>query len=194
MDVLQKPDASCLKAENEMATHRMYSKIVDDENDIIGLVAYALYKQHKIEFFKKARIENNGDEPSEEAIRAFIQSSSTDSQIKKYRAEAESILSDVVINVTREQINQAEREMLESYQTKIREAVKKETPGKGQTIFLNVVGTALFSIIITIVFIIGNFSERGTKYFADKVASEMQTDTNHTIQIDSIQEPPSNKK
>lgn len=177
-----------------MATHRMYSKIVDDENDIIGLVAYALYKQHKIEFFKKARIENNGNEPTEEAIRAFIQSSSTDSQIKKYRAEAESILSDVVINVTREQINQAEREMLDSYQTKIREAVKEETPGKGQTIFLNVVGTALFSVIITLVFIIGNFSERGTKYFADKVASEMQTDTNKTAATDSIQEPPSSKK
>ncbi len=167
----------------------MYSKIVDDANDIIGLVAYALYKQHKIEFFNKVRIENGGEEPSEEAIKAFIQSSSTDSQIKKYRAEAEGILSDVVINVTREQINQAEREMLDSYQAKIREAVKAETPGKGLTITLNVVGTALFSVLITLVFIIGNFSERGSKYFADKVASEMMNDTKQSMPTDSV--PPS---
>lgn len=176
-----------------MATHRMYSKIVDDENDIIGLVAYALYKQHKIEFFKKARLDNDGDEPTEEAIKAFIQSSSTDSQIKKYRAEAEGILSDVVINVTREQINQTEREMLDSYQAKIRQAVKDETPGKGQTIFLNIIGTALFSVIITIIFIIGNFSERSTKYFADKVASEMQMEAKQAAPTDSISSAATNK-
>ena len=81
-----------------MATHQVYSKIVNDENDIIGLVAYALYKQHKIEFFNRIRRET-GNEPTEEAIAAFIQSASTDSLIKKYRAESNEILSDLVISI-----------------------------------------------------------------------------------------------
>lgn len=169
-----------------MGNHRMYSKLVDDENDIIGLVAYAIYKQHKIEYIEKVRKDNNGVDPSEEALKNFIQSSSTDSQIRKYRAEASSILSEVVINVTREQINEAEREMQDTYQTKIREAVKAETPGKGQTIILNIVGTALFSVIITIVFIIGNFSERSSKYFADKVATEIQMEAKQQMPTDTI--------
>ncbi|MBD5243658.1 MAG: hypothetical protein HDS60_06200, partial [Barnesiella sp.] len=149
-----------------MATHRMYSLIVNDENDIVGLIAYALYKRHKIEFFNNVRA-NDGAEPTEEQIAAFIRSSSTASQIRNYRAEADGILADVVITVTQEQINQAEAEMLKDYEAKISEAVKKETPSNSKTIGLNILGTALFSVILTLIFIIGNFSERGTKQLAD---------------------------
>lgn len=152
-----------------MATHRMYSQIVNDENDIVGLIAYALYKQHKIEFFKEVRKANGGSEPTEDEIQAFIRSSSTSSQIKKYRAEANGILSDVVISVAQEQINQAESEMLHDYEEKISQSVKKETPGKWKTIWLNVAGTALFSVILTLIFIIGNFSERSTRQIADQM-------------------------
>lgn len=177
-----------------MATHRMYSKIVNDENDIVGLVAYALYKQHKIEFFKEYRNVNGGSEPTEEAINAFIQSSSADCQIKKYRAEANGILSDLVINVAQEQINQAESEMLHDYEKKIEAAVKKNIPGNWKTIRLNVVGTFLFSVLITLIFVIGNFSERGSKQIADKVASEMLRDTKHPASSDTIQTPQSVKE
>lgn len=166
----------------------MYSLIVNDENDIVGLVAYALYKQHKIEFFKEARKSNGGNEPSEEAIKAFIQSSSATSQIKKYRAEANAILSDVVISVAQEQINQAEAEMLHEYEDRIRQSVRKETPGKWKTIGLNVVGTAMFSIIITIIFIVGNFSERGSREIADQMVEVLSKlhSAEQVVQTDSI--------
>lgn len=161
----------------EMATHRMYSNIVQSDDDIIGLVAYGLYKKHKIEFFNKVRKDKGGAEPSESEIAAFIQAASTESQIKTYRDQAERILMDVVANVTEEQIQQTSREMLESYETKIRDAVKKETPSWYNTVLLNIVGTFAFSLIITLIFVIGNFSERSTKIIADKVVSILNTET-----------------
>lgn len=84
---------------------------------------------------------------------------------------------DVVANVTEEQIQQTSREMLESYETKISNAVKKETPSWYNTVLLNIVGTFAFSLIITLIFVIGNFSERSTKSIADKVVSILNTET-----------------
>ena len=67
--------------------------------------------------------------------------------------------------------------MLESYETKISNAVKKETPSWYNTVLLNIVGTFAFSLIITLIFVIGNFSERSTKSIADKVVSILNTET-----------------
>lgn len=155
----------------------MYSNIVQSDDDIIGLVAYGLYKKHKIEFFNKIRKDNNGAEPSESEIATFIQSASTESQVKSYRDQAAKILMDLVANVAEEQIQQESREMLESYEKKISNAVKKETPSWYATLGLNVLGTFAFSIIITLIFVIGNFSERSTKSIADKVVSILNTET-----------------
>ena len=41
--------------------YKLYSKLVRDDDDIIGMVAYGIYKKHKIEFIesvKKPIIEN----------------------------------------------------------------------------------------------------------------------------------------
>ena len=111
-----------------MATHKMYSNIVKTDEDIIGLVAYALYKKQKIAFFKKVRKET-GKEPSEGDVNAFILNSSTECQIDSFREQAGRILMDLVANVTEEQIKQASVEMLQNYEDKIRAAVKKETQG-----------------------------------------------------------------
>ena len=163
----------------------MYSLIVKDDDDIIGLVAYALYKRHKIEFFNAARKANDGAEPSREAIIAFIQGASTESQINNYRDQAGSILMDVVVNVTEEQIRQASDEMLQNYEAKISEAVKRQTPNWVTTVGLNILGTFLFSVIITIVFIVGNFSERGTKSIADQVVTTLNSEERSATPIQS---------
>lgn len=150
----------------------MYSNIVKDDDDIIGLVAYALYKKHKIEFFKEIRKSNGDKEPSVDEITTFIKGASTESQINSYRDQAGRILMDVVANVTEEQIKQASDEMLQNYEAKISEAVKKETPSDWKTIGLNVVGTFLFSAIVTAILFLGNFSERFTKNVVDGVVEK----------------------
>ncbi len=155
-----------------MATHKMYSNIVKADDDIIGLVAYALYKKQKIAFFNKVR-KDTGKDPTEFDIKAFIINSSTESQINSYREQATRILMDLVANVTEEQIKQVSDEMLQNYEEKIRAAVKKETPGWLKTVGLNILGAFAFSIIVTIIFILGNFSEKFAKEVADGITTEV---------------------
>ncbi|MBD5353595.1 MAG: hypothetical protein HDR85_01610 [Bacteroides sp.] len=197
-----------------MATHQMYSNIVKSDEDIIGLVAYALYKKQKIAFFNKVR-KDTGKEPTEIDINAFILNSSTESQIESFRDRAENLLMDVVANVTEEQIKQASIDMLHDYEQKIGEAVKRtadqsfrlyedrlkdavkgisdETlkiyegkigdavrkgfPSDWKTIKLNVVGTLLFSVLVTVILFIGNFSERFTKDVVDGVVEKFSNET-----------------
>jgi len=60
----------------------IYSKLVSSPEDVIGLLAYSIYKQHKIEFiedFKKKK----GYAPTDADIEGFIMSSVTQSQLEK---------------------------------------------------------------------------------------------------------------
>ena len=154
----------------------MYSNIVKTDEDIIGLVAYALYKKQKIAFYNKVRKET-GEEPTEADINAFILNSSTESQIDSFREQAGRILMDLVANVTEEQIKQASDEMLQNYEEKICAAVKKETPSWIKTVGLNILGAFAFSILVTIVFILGNFSEKFAKEVADGITTEVNSHT-----------------
>ena len=45
----------------------IFSKLVDDETDLIGLVAYGIYKNNKIGYIEKFK-EKQGREPSEDEL------------------------------------------------------------------------------------------------------------------------------
>lgn len=44
----------------------IYSKLVEDDADIIGMVAYGIYKRHKIEFIDSIRKEYDREPNDEE--------------------------------------------------------------------------------------------------------------------------------
>lgn len=75
----------------------IYKKLVNSEDDLIGLIAYGIYKKHKIEFIEQIQ-EEYKREPTDEECSSFFISSTTDSQIIKYRNDASSLLSEVVAN------------------------------------------------------------------------------------------------
>lgn len=97
----------------------LYSKLVEDDADIIGMVAYGIYKRHKIEFIDSIRKEYDR-EPNDEEWQAFAISSNTESQLKKYVSQADTMLASFVMDSAGEQIKDAEKRMLEQYQTNIK--------------------------------------------------------------------------
>ena len=44
----------------------IYKLLVEDRGDIIGHIAYALYKEDKIEYINKFKEEHNNNEPTED--------------------------------------------------------------------------------------------------------------------------------
>lgn len=147
----------------------IYSKLVRDDADIIGMVAYGIYKKHKIEFIESVKKEHNR-EPNIEEWRAFSISTNTDSQLEKYVAQAENMLASFVLDSAGEQIKISERAMLEQYQANI----KAVLPSNWTTIGLSVLGSLIFSAVITLALILGAFSEKDkasmvNKYITDPV-------------------------
>lgn len=136
----------------------IYSKLVSSPEDVIGLLAYSIYKQHKIEFiedFKKKK----GSAPTDADIENFIMSSVTQSQLEKYKESANAILSETVADAVQDEMER----MSFDFQNAIEPVVKKHSYSWFKTISLNIVGSFVFSVLLVIFFLFGYTTESGLR-------------------------------
>ncbi len=147
-----------------MENNFIYSKLVDHNADYIGMVAYGLYKRHKIEFIESIR-EKYNRRPNDEEWAAFAITTNADSQLQKYISEAESGLADFVMETAGEQLKEAEKRMLESYRANI----KAVLPSSWKTIGLSVMASLIFSAVISLAMFLGAFSEKGKSEMIDRM-------------------------
>lgn len=150
----------------------IYSKLVEDDADIIGMVAYGIYKRHKIEFIDSIRKEYDR-EPNDEEWQAFAISSNTESQLKKYVSQADTMLASFVMDSAGEQIKDAEKRMLEQYQANI----KAVLPSNWKSVMLSVLGSLIFSAVITFALFLGAYSEKDKSDMVNKLVNQ------HTMNI-----------
>lgn len=154
----------------------IYSKLVRDDDDIIGMVAYGIYKKHKIEFIESIK-STHDREPNIDEWHAFAISTNTESQRDKYVSQAETMLATFVMNSAGEQIKDSERKMLEQYQANI----KAVLPSNAKTVWLSVLGSLIFLIVITLALILGAFSEKDKADMVDKMVKEPVEKINNPI-------------
>lgn len=121
MMLLQEPES---KSEQLTVAHKnptynwIYEHLVQDENDLVGAIAYVLYKQHKIEFIKS--IESNGSSsgPTEEQWSEFHRSTCLESNILNYQHRAQNL------------VNQFLRDMLTQHYNKLEADADQRTSDK----------------------------------------------------------------
>lgn len=65
---------------------------VEEEHDVVGFIAYALYKRGKTEFIEKYKRDNGGNDPSEDVLKTFQDAVCCESAVKDKRAHATNIL------------------------------------------------------------------------------------------------------
>lgn len=82
-----------------------------------------------------------------------------------------------------EQIKSAERQMLEQYQANI----KAVLPSNSKTVFLSILGSFIFSAVVTIALILGAFSEKGKSDMIQDVIENVKSHkSSEYMPIDSI--------
>lgn len=81
--------------------NHIYSKLVEDKGDIIGHIAYSLYKEDKIEFIKRFR-ENYNRDPIDGDFSSFNMVTDSPGSIEKYRFIAANILQSFLENTLEE--------------------------------------------------------------------------------------------
>jgi hypothetical protein len=90
----------------------LYDRLVEAEDDLVGLIAYALYKQHKRDWLA-AFSTDTGRQPRDEEVHAFMLGEGTDKQLRGYRAQAAVVLRSYTDSVVAEERPQAIVEAVE---------------------------------------------------------------------------------
>lgn len=157
-----------------------YKKLVTADDDVLGLIAYGIYKQHKIEFITKIKEEQHR-EPTQEEYNTFFAASTTDSQLNNYRSQAETLLSETVGNIAKEELKHHEDEMLRNYQKEIKGCIPGNWTNFSLSVVAGVVSTILFSVIAGLFYFMGETSERSTKVRTQELMEKIQP-----VQQDSL--------
>lgn len=78
---------------NEPSEHNeIFTKLVSGDDDIVGLVAYSIYKQNKIDWMRAFEA-HAGRAPNEQEFAAYIVGENTPRRVSTYRFLAESTVS-----------------------------------------------------------------------------------------------------
>lgn len=124
--------------------HQNYSLYVTDSADLVGLVAYSLYKQHKITFIESEAARTNSSACSD-ATHAFCRAYSQDHQVELLREKAESLLEEMTEQVLAEVTQELNRE----YEQKLKKALKEGMP-LGKSVLHSFVGNLVTAGIIAL--------------------------------------------
>lgn len=153
----------------EQPFYSIYDKLITGKDDVIGMLAYSIYKQHKIEFIEDFK-RKKGKCPEDSDFEYFIMSSVTPSQLKKYRESARAILSENVAAAVQDELLRIDIDFQKSIDSVVKrhtddveKVVEKHAISNWKTIGLNIASSFLFSILLVIVFIFGFTTESGLR-------------------------------
>lgn len=143
----------------------IYQRLVEDRTDIVGHIAYSLYKADKVEFVNHFKAKNNR-EPDEHELQPFHDSSCLDGALMRYRESAISILAVFLDNTLSETVRQLEHEVQSQYQENIKEATKELQPISkkrryGEGIVQSILGALMFALLVAAIAFIIQF--KGTE-------------------------------
>lgn len=139
----------------------IFSRIVKDDSDIVGHIAYALYKSDKVNYIENFK-ESNKREPTDEDLDAFHSVSSQYESIRKYRFIASHILKDFLDDTLEESIDNIEEECNERHADILRDVINPLLPKKKWTLFWHgvlqsVAGAFIFALIVAAFVFIKNY-------------------------------------
>jgi len=135
----------------------IFKKIVRDEKDLTGMIAYSLYKRNKIEVIE-GKVEKSNSSISDADLKEFNEFSNTKSQIESYRDKAEKIIVDYSNVLFKNKLDEIEN----FYKKK---AVLKFSHGVLQSIL----GSFFYTFLIAILFIILWSTQVGMEEMIEKI-------------------------
>ncbi|WP_017495059.1 hypothetical protein [Flavobacterium sp. WG21] len=137
----------------------IYSKLVEQDSDLIGHIAYSLYKKSKIEYIEKKKSE--GETLTDIQLMPFNDFSSSESSIDSYKIKAELILQGFIENILEEELKNTKEQAVNQQSEILKEIIKPITPNFMSGVWQNVVAALIISAIIALFALIINFTTNG---------------------------------
>lgn len=106
----------------------IYSELVDGENDMIGHIAYSLYKSNKIKFIEQFKSENSDKTPTEDELHAYHKA--VNPSLPALRIQAEQILSNFTQLTMDETVFEIEADIKNNQEKALRDIITPLIPQK----------------------------------------------------------------
>ena len=106
---------------------RVYKLLVHGEDDLAGQIAYAVYKQHKIEKIARFAAQNNR-QPRDDELASFMDNAESETQLQFYRDRALSILKDFLEQSLTAELDEITAQIKSEYENKINEILVSLRP------------------------------------------------------------------
>lgn len=131
----------------------VYNQLVRGEDDLIGQVAYALYKQDKgerIDLFKQ----DHGREPEEEELHEIHKTMCSPKQLDLYQTKAAMIIQNTLSHAMQERIKKIEEDLAKKQKIHLESIVASLKSSAWSTIGLNIVASFIFAGLLTFIALI----------------------------------------
>lgn len=170
----------------------IYSRLVEGKGDIIGYIAYALYKDAKIEYINRFKEEHNGKEPDEDDLKQFHDITNTETNIESYKYIASGILQAFLDNTLEETKVQVEDNLNKNHIELIRKAIEPIKPPSMWKSYLNgiaqsVLGAFIFMGLMCILVFVLTFSKNKYSFTIGGEGSAKMEQKVDSVKIDTLQ-------
>jgi Fe2+ transport system protein B len=121
----------------------IYAKLVEDENDILGIIAYSMYKRQKIEYIQTID-KKYGREPTNEEFQSFYAISNSDSQLENYQSQAIALANQFL----EEALAEKAQELEDYFSEKTRQEIRSIRPSFMSGVFQSLIGSVIFVLFL----------------------------------------------
>lgn len=112
---------------DESKYSKVYSLLVHGEDDLAGQIAYALYKQHKIEEIARFTAKNKRP-PTDEELESFLAMAESENQLRYYNDRALAILQSFLDHSVTSDIEEVRKQLKAEYNARIDEILASIQP------------------------------------------------------------------
>lgn len=135
--------------------HNTYNQFVSSHDDLIGLIAYSLYKQQKIDFLTRHR-EEHGEQPSAAQVNLFCSTFRNPLQVEMLKNRADDLLRDMTIEVLRP----IEEGIKQHYEDRFDKRLK-QGPGFWFGVRVGVMGNIAFAALLALLLFVVSAADKG---------------------------------
>ncbi|MFG6376345.1 MAG: hypothetical protein K1W05_10585 [Desulfovibrio sp.] len=126
----------------------IFSKLVESPDDLLGLLAYGLYKQQKIEHIKLYKDKHDGAGPTDDELVHFHELSSSPIQIENYKQIAGNKLNMVMDQLMADNIDKFRQAAADGQ----RDAIAELKPTIKNYVISGIVGNISFIVAMGVIF------------------------------------------
>ncbi|WP_422403463.1 hypothetical protein [Pseudomonas sp. GZD-209] len=125
----------------------IYTDLVENDADLLGMIAYALYKRQKIEFIQGWR-ERLGNDPGEADLAHFHAISNSRFQQETYRSQAGKLAEDFLNTSLEGQAQELEHRLAGQANEEIRRYKPNYWTGVSQGVVASVISVLLLGLLV----------------------------------------------